>query len=151
MWGGRSYLLVDDVVQVWDAEVGLDEGDLVHLLGEGPVLDVEADAHVVLWRRPSFWDKHLLPDQETREHSTALSTKQSMWTLLGNLLNKCILSLLEFPVDSFKHHNGTTVVIPIKATTFRMLFKFILIVQTQTNSCFIPTSHQGYTINGFQL
>ena len=58
--GAGPHLLVDDVVQVRDADVGLDQGDLVHLLGEGPLLHAVADPHVVVGGRPSLRDKHLL-------------------------------------------------------------------------------------------
>lgn len=55
-----SHLFVNDVVQVWDADVGFDQGDLVHLLREGPLLDGVANPHVIVRRWAALRDKHLL-------------------------------------------------------------------------------------------
>ena len=57
---GPSHLFVNDVVQVWDADVGFDQGDLVHLLREGPLLDSVANPHVIVRRWAALRDKHLL-------------------------------------------------------------------------------------------
>ena len=55
-----SHLLIDDVVQVWDADVSFNQGDLVHLLGERPLFNVVLDSNRVVGSRPALGNKHLL-------------------------------------------------------------------------------------------
>lgn len=53
------YLLTDNVIQVWNADIGFDQRDLIHLLWKGPLLYVILDAHIVVRRRAALRNKHL--------------------------------------------------------------------------------------------
>lgn len=96
--GSKSHLFTDNIIQVRNTDISFDQRNLIHLLREGPLLDIVLDSHIVVGCWAALRNKHLLWKERSRkaEKRGVISGRQIGELKSNSMWKHCLAWLLSW-------------------------------------------------------